>query len=312
MQYFSRYREILLSLARPALRQAMGDSSSDSTRDSAPAMTPENPPDDSVLWGVAAAALMLDEDPPFYPRLAEGLRWLARRGRSEDGGSGAMLADPAGHRRAVYYPFVLHLHLAAFGSRYETISVADWGACEEAIPGALDPLRAAENYSEQPPESRIVDVVLWQALGIFEQALLLKRDVDAEWVDSVVHQIASRPGPDGTLHTRLADESIDAWTCRELCGLHALANLALLGRNKSWSRRVEEIAMYHGAHTQPDHVTTQPWALFAFAWSPRMRGFAEQQMHDVQAQGGPGGRRISPVAAMLLADAAHAMARFAN
>ena len=296
MQYFNQYREMLYSLIRPSLRMAILDS----------------PPNDSILWGSVAAALILDEDPTLHSRLVEGFRWLARPGGRVGGADGILLVDPFGHRRAVYHPFVLHLYLTAFGSRYETIAGSHWGMCEESIPAALTPLRMAENYSEQPPESQIVDVVLWQAVGIFEQAVLLKRDVDAEWVDGVVHQIVSRPGPGGALHKRAADESINAWTCREFRGLHALANLALIGRNKSWSRRVEEIAMYHCGHTQPDHVTTQPWAFFAFAWSSRTRSFAEQQMCDFQAQGSPGAGRINAMAAMLLADAVHAMARFAN
>jgi len=92
-----------------------------------------------------------------------------------------------------------------------------------------------------------------------------------------------------------------------LVGLHALARLALLRRHKTWAKRVEEIAMYHLENTQPDNATNQPWGLFAFLWSAKTRSFAEQQMHDATAHSGGA---VSPLAAMLLADAADCLAEF--
>ena len=142
---------------------------------------------------------------------------------------------------------------------------------------------------------------------MWEQAKLLSRDIDAEWVDAVVHRIVERPGEGGSLHPRGGDDSLDAWTYRELCGLHALANLALLSRNLRWARRVQDVARYHMQTTQPDHVTSQPWALFAFLWNESTRPLAEQQLHDAAAAGGG---RAGALAAMLLADAADALGRF--
>ena len=137
---------------------------------------------------------------------------------------------------------------------------------------------------------------------------MLKRDVDLEWVDGVVHQIVCRPGPDGSLHPRSSGECDEAWWWSDRCGLHALANLALLGRNPSWTRRVEQIAMYHQTHAQPAGVAAQPWALFAYAWSGRTRALAQQQIRGVETAAGA---RIDVLTALLLADAVCSLARFA-
>ena len=286
MQQFIRYRQLLSSLAGPVLETS-------SSGEAAP---------DSVTFSCPAARLILSDEPRLYARLAEGLKHLAHLAAQFRGPD--PLADGAGHHRTVYWPFVVDLHLEAFGWRYEALPGDIWGMCEDAITPGIEPMRRCENYCQQPPPHDCIDVVLWQVLCILRQSVLLGRDADSEWASTVVHQIVSRPGKDGALHQRSGDESLDTWTYRELCGLHALSELALLTRNKAWSQCVSRIARYHMDHTQPDHITNQPWALFAFAWCDDTRLFAEQQMHDAATH------RIEPLAAMLLADAAGAMARF--
>lgn len=267
---------------------------------------------DSARWGVPPARVLADAGEADWPAVAEGFRTLARRGRGaaaqcEAGTSGtwnddAGMRDEAGHTRAVYHLLVLHLHLAAFGVGYESMPVSAWSACEDAMGDALAPARRVEAWADTPAPPRSTDLALWSALCLLEQSKLLSRDIDAEVADSVVHRIVERRGAEGSLHPRGEDESLDAWTYRELCGLHALASLALLRRNRAWAARVEEIALHHQDNTQPDNTTTEPWAVGAFLWSPKTRGFAEQQLHDTTAQSGGG--RLGAVPAMLLADAA--------
>lgn len=259
-----------------------------------------------------------------------------------------MLADTLGHRRDVYWPLVLHVYLSAFARRYETLPSRLWSACEETLSHAVQPLRWIDAYTESPPPAYLYDQVLWHALCLCEQSLLTGRDADVEWLDAVVHQIIHRPGLDGCLHpnepprpvmdqssgtedltdkVKVASERLargstaaaseaneDAWVYRELCGLHALANLALLRRHQAWAQRVEQVASYHLQHTQPDHVTSQPWALFAFIWSPKTRLFADQQIHDATASAATTGvgrsASLSVVSGLLLADAAASLSTF--
>ena len=64
---------------------------------------------------------------------------------------------------------------------------------------------------------------------------------------------------------------------------------------------------YHQRETQPDHATTQPWGLFAFAWNPQTHPLADQLLHAVQVQhaGTPDG-----VSLILLADALYCLRLF--
>ncbi len=216
-----------------------------------------------------------------------------------------VLCDEAHHTRDVYYPFALHLCLAAFHRRYESLPPKLWSACEQSLLEAVAPLRTVEGCAGKPPPANLTHLMLWHALCLAEQAKLLQRDIDLETVDAAVHTMIAGNSA-GPLHAQESDDSPDAWTWRELTGLHALANLALLRRNNAWAKRVEQIALYHLEHTQPDNTTNQPWAVFAFLWSVKTRSFAEQQLHDATAHG------IGLTAGMLLADAANALAEFAT
>jgi hypothetical protein len=249
--------------------------------------------------GLAAARLLLRDDPAQHEAMAASIVTLSRLSELGD------LADGGGHRRPIYLPLVLHLNLQAFARRYESLTPALWSQCESAWPAAIEPLRVAEQFSDQPPPGAILDVVLWQALCLMQWGLAMSRDTDLEYLDSVVHQVVSRPGAGGSLHARQPRESLDAWTYRELAGLHALANLALLRRSAPWSRRVEQVALYHLENTQPDNTTNQPWGVFAFLWSSQTRSFAEQQLHDATTNAAG-----DVIAALLLADAAASLGQF--
>lgn len=260
---------------------------------------------DSVLIAVAAARLLLHDEAGEYVRLAAGFKQLEQLGNEVS----PRLIDPAGRSHDVYLALAIHLHFAAFLRHYESLPADVWGACEAAVPDMIKPIRVAEEYADVPPPAEGCALLLWQALCLYGQALLLGRDVDIELIDSIVHQAISQPGPDRSLHRQddHRHEGLDAWTCRELIGLHALANLALGRRNTTWAKRVQEIASYHLEHTQPDSTPNQPWAHFAFLWSPNTASFADQQFHYVTEQGVS---QVDPVAAMLLADAANVLSRF--
>lgn len=266
---------------------------------------------DSVALGVPAARLLLTGEAALHHALVAGFRTLAGIGRSAaTTGLMPMMRTAMGDRRPIYHPLVLHLHLAAFEKAYEEMPAGLWSACEDAIPDAIAPSRSIETWADTPPPHDQVDQVLWHSLCVLEQASLLSRDVDVELVESVVHAALSQPGPAGALHPYESDDSPDAWTYRELTGLHALANLALRRRNQTWARRVQEVAMYHLDHTQPDYTTYEPWAVFAFAWSPATSLFADQQLHDVQTHLAAGGPMTGIVPGLLLTDAAYALGQF--
>jgi hypothetical protein len=226
------------------------------------------------------------------------------------------LSDGRGHHREVYYPLAAHLLLRAYRNCYESLPVDAWGVCEELVPSVAGPLRLVEQWADTPPPSERVSTALWCALGLYDEGYLAARDADVELADAAAHQVVGPADLDAPLHPRQAEESLDAWTWRELTGLHALANLALARRHQAWAARVERIALYHQEHTQPDHVTAHPWGLFAFLWSPHTRATAEQQLHDVNTLLA-GGASLeardgsqSALAGLLLADAVDVLGAF--
>ena len=240
----------------------------------------------NVLLGLPAAQLLLDDAPELYDALADGSKRLAQLACETTTSNELVpqLRDPAGHYRDIYWPLVLHLYLAAFTRRYESLSNHVWGPCDDSLTDAIATTRWIEAFAGARPSSNQIPTVLWSAVCLLDHAMLNNRDADIELVDTIIHQIVTSPGSDGALHPRDEktghEESLDTWTYRELSGLHALANLAFARRNQSWAKRVKQITMYHQENTQPDNTTHQPWAVFAFLWSPQTRNFGEQQLHD--------------------------------
>ena len=318
---FSGYQQTLSALAKPALQAAIADHATDAANETTAG---------SIVTAAPAALLLIEDQPGLYPALVKGFQDLAQS-RDEPwppldpSSTTRHWSDSSGHRRAVYRPLVTHLYCWGFAKRYESLPSGVWGACEESLPALAVPARWIETFADVPPPPDQTAITLWWALCLLDQAWIAQRDVDIELVDAVVHKIVHRPGPGGSLHpshdtgtqaaeshtdpgTGSAHEPTDRWIYDELCGLHALANLALARRNPAWAKRVEQIALHHLHHTQPDHVTNQPWAVFAFTWSPRSRLLADQVIHDATANASRSA--LTPLSAMLLADAAAALAAF--
>ena len=144
---------------------------------------------------------------------------------------------------------------------------------------------------------------LWRAVCALEWALLVGDMDQGVRAVSLIEAAASMPGKDGALHALGLDDLLDAWTYRELVGLHALFVAGVVARMPAWHIRCRQIAMFHQGHTQPDYTTYQPWALAAFADDEATILFVEQQLHDVRSHlsiEGPGGALMP---AMLLAEA---------
>lgn len=257
--------------------------------------------------------------------LRDGLKRLAQLGRAAKQRD-VVLPVAEHQRRAEYHLLALHLHLAAYARHYDRLPQQVWSIGDDALPEAILPARQIEDFTDGPPPADRTHIALLHALCLLEYGVILQRDVDVEVVDAAVHAILSRSpgntpgnvpghisgdGSNRALHLwDQQQDSPDAWAYRELVGLHALSNLALVRRNRQWATRVQEIAMYHLEHTQPDFFTYEPWGLFGFLWSAKSRPFAEQQLHDVQTHlaNATGPKCMAP--GLLLADAAASLGVF--
>ncbi len=255
----------------------------------------------------APACLLLDDDAALYPALVQGLTKLAAITHAGPPTTHAvvMFRDALSHRRDIYHPLVVHLHLAALHGATSMAATMRSAAIDLAS-RTIDSMPQVRLHMHKPAPPAITALLLWQALCLDEVAMLTGDSAGRNAVVEVVEPILADPGEGGSLHPQDPDESLDAWTYRELCGLHALYRLAIHAppdRATAWMARVAEITRFHVDNTQPDNTTNQPWAWAAFAARPETRSFAVQQLHDASAHG------VSLVAAMLLADALHAGAR---
>lgn len=180
--------------------------------------------------------------------------------------------DTLGFTRPVYHPLLMHL----------------WLRCR-----ILDRQPPAKPVSAGPDTPHWS---LWWALCGYESG---SRDAAHDTVDAVI----DAPGEDGALHPRGPDDQLDAWTWRELTGLHALTWLAELDHNDAWWRRIREIAEHHQRVTQPDYTTYQPWGVAAFVLNPETIMFADQQLHDARTNLHLEGGGAGLLPGLLLADA---------
>jgi hypothetical protein len=242
---------------------------------------------------MAVAKLMLDDDAASHQTLIDGISKLAK-GQIIDG------LD----KRPLYPLLAMHVHLAAFAKRYLVIPDSIWETAAADFETLAKPLRAIEQYKDTAPDYLKTELVLWQAWNLLSIGSLRHADDDIELARSVIDTIVAREVPEQSLTVQDIEDTLDAWTYRELIGLHALANAALHDRNETWANRVEEVAMHHLYNTQPDHCTSEPWGLFGFLWSEKTRMFGVQQIHDCKAYGLVGVGRI------LLADAVRCFDEF--
>ena len=61
-----------------------------------------------------------------------------------------------------------------------------------------------------------------------------------------------------------AGDNPEPWWYAELVVLHAVATYAVVSGNEAAADSARLAAAFHHAETQPDHATSQPWALHAF------------------------------------------------
>ncbi|MFK7962287.1 MAG: hypothetical protein AB8G96_17385 [Phycisphaerales bacterium] len=119
-------------------------------------------------------------------------------------------------------------------------------------------------------------------------------------------------GTGGSLLPRDRYRAIEVWTDADLAACHALwwlAELAPPERAAPWRERLHAVRDWHLEHTQPDNATNRPWAVHVFLELGTRDGerYAETLLHNALALGA----EPTPLARVLLADAADALERIA-
>ncbi|QQE10423.1 hypothetical protein JD969_13030 [Planctomycetota bacterium] len=230
--------------------------------------------------------------------------------------------DTLGFTRPCYHPMLVHLHWAAMQKQWEKLSDEQREQGNELAETATKAFIWLAGYVDpnKPIPNTEVELVLmgaaclnWlrdkRAIDVFGDAISsFTNGSCGDVVDILVTRIISQMGDDGEMRPFDADSGdlLDAWWYRELVSLHGLTSLSVQTDRIDWTYCCKRVADHHLRNTQPDHTTAQPWGVATYASDPNLFTFADQQLHDCEAnwhltRGGSG-----VVAALVLADAAFA------
>lgn len=116
--------------------------------------------------------------------------------------------------------------------------------------------------------------------------------------------LAARQQPDGPFLLATASDNPEPHWYHELVILHALATFTAVTQAHPLQTAVDRAAFYHLQETQPDHATTEPWAVHAFVRHVDTLPVADALLHAVQAQHGG---TVDEVSWMLLDDALYCL-----
>lgn len=161
----------------------------------------------------------------------------------------ARVVDERGHRRAVYPGLLVSCALASRPPA-ERAPLRPWVAWLETLPGG--PAHVA-----------------WTAVA---------RDLAGD---------VTFPLPDVISAPRLEQSAgvhPEAFWYDQLVILHAAAAIACWRRDETLLERVRETASHVQDEIQPDHATTDPWALNAMLLAPETYPLADQMLHSVMMQ----------------------------
>ncbi|QDU32429.1 hypothetical protein KS4_04610 [Poriferisphaera corsica] len=276
----------------------------------------------SVGIGAAAGRILVSDTINLddIPALLDGLDILAHAAEeSHLYGKCARFDDTLGFTRPCYHPMLLHLHLAALTIAQPHLSPDQLERANQLTRQAASAFTWLAGFvvNNKPiPVLEIEQVIMataclnWfrdlPASQIFGNNLgQFQNNPAADIIDILISRVLSHMGHDGELRPFDHDSGdlLDAWWYRELVALHGLIALAIKQQRIDWLDAAKRIAAHHLANTQPDHTTAQPWGVACYASQIDFNSFADQQLHDCEAnwhltRGGSG-----VVAALVLADA---------
>ncbi|WP_432798884.1 hypothetical protein [Poriferisphaera sp. WC338] len=351
MSDFSRYEKMMSSLAGAMVPPTPASESSGSE-----GSEKEGVEVFGVSVGGVAANVILRPESFEIERLQEGLKWLAKAGEvSARQGYSARFEDGPGFTRRSYHGLVVDLFWQALMTVWENLKQAEqdellvlattaakgfvWAgkyAIEKAIPNGSGEKRTDENGTSFRGPG-IDEIVLgamclnWirgeDAQAVYGEMYVGKKVGDV--VDILVSRLVDGLGDDGEFRkfdaeggTSGGGDLLDAWWYRELVCVHGVVNLAIRQKREDWWEAGSKVMGHHLMNTQPDHTTAQPWGVHGFAASMATRIFADQQIHDCEANwrlgpgmGGPLGSHIEggdsdtsgSVAGLVLANAVGTM-----
>jgi hypothetical protein len=229
--------------------------------------------------------------------------------------AGLRVVDRHEHYRPVYRPLLIYSWTMAYRLAYETLPGDQFGRWEEALRLWADLLEARleeislPGHAASAAAGSAVAEACWIALTLHAAGMELARDAWKDLAADVFGRLPHWQQPNGQFLTANASDQPETLAYHELVILHAAASYAAQSQSRPLSAAVAAATVYHQQQTQPDHATSQPWGVFAFAWNRPTRPLADALLHAAAIQAAPlsatGG-----VGLMLLADALYCIKLF--
>ena len=220
------------------------------------------------------------------------------------------LVDAGGHRRPFYAGLICQA--VAMAARLELgVGRVDVAQTLLATLGASNLFTGTAGASETPGHAC---ATAWDQVARVSFGHLANEIEDAT-TDVIARRnhgssafsLLSRPmQPSGAFFPATSENPEPRWY-HELVMLHAAATAAMVGEAagdvmpKDAGKLVREAALFHHAETQPDHATSQPWAIHAFLSDPEFTPTADLMLLAAGVNQ-PGS--LDAVSRILLADAA--------
>src|SRR5262249_46770195 len=107
----------------------------------------------------------------------------------------------------------------------------------------------------------------WTALSLYIAGKVFIRDAWTDLAADTFGKLTRYPSDKGALLHAGPSDNPETHAYHELALLHAAASYAVQAEDRTIATAVRRATDYHQNETQPDHATTQPWALFAFIWN---------------------------------------------
>lgn len=230
------------------------------------------------------------------------------------------IVDRGGHRRPGYLVLLVYAWIQACRLVQEKAgpgAVSHWEPAliewckrleaDAVLPGAAD-------TTGIPAASGAAAVsACWAALSLYMAGLLFPADYwlrtgakpPAKLAEQVFAILVANQQASGALLLAGRSDNPETYWYHELVILHAAASYAVQAGDAPVAAAVARAANYHLAETQPDHATTQPWALFAFISNPGCRPLADEMLHNAAVQSACGSG--DGVGSILLADALYCL-----
>jgi hypothetical protein len=210
---------------------------------------------------------------------------------------------------------MVYAWLQAYRAWYETLPRSEFGRWEEGLRPWCDLLEGELGEIELPsggapmPAGRgsSATEAAWNALALHVAGKVFVRDAWTDLAADAFGRIVRGQQASGTFLLATARDNPETHWYHELVLLHAAASYAVQAEDRTVASAVARATTFRLNEMQPDHASSQPWALFAFIWNEATRTLADQVLHACSVAQTPGN---SSVSLMLLADALYCVRLF--